>query len=117
MFTKDEIKELESKLKGPEAGQAIRTIIDSIDTMVTSLDTMKLQVENLSHTCEKFKKIAEDNEKACVDLTTTIKNIHIALNANRETLTPELEALATELGKFVMSSGALKAGVKSNVKV
>lgn len=117
MFTKEEITQLKTKLEGPEGKAAIETIIASIETMVTAMDTMKLSVENLEMTCEKFKKIAQDNEKAAVDLTQSIKNIHIALNMHRDELPLDLVNLADELGKFVLSGAAIKVGVKANASM
>lgn len=114
MFTPQEIEKLKQKLASPEGADAINTIIASIESMATSVTDMKNQTEALGITCDNFKKIAEDNEKACIDLTQTIKHIHIALNTYREELPPELVNLANELGKFVMSGAAIKVGVKDN---
>lgn len=112
MFTPEEITALKTKLSGPEGKEAIDTIVISIENMVISMNTMKTKVQLLEKISEDSQKLASDNEKACIDLTQTIKHIHIALNTYRDQVPPELVNLADELGKFVMSGAGIKAGIK-----
>lgn len=114
MFTPEEIKKLEVDLQGEKKAEALKLLIDSIDKMVTGMATMKIASENLSMTCDKYKQVAEDSQKAVIDLTTTIKHIHIALGRYLNELPPELVDLTKELGTFVMSGAAIKAGVIKN---
>jgi hypothetical protein len=102
-------------LKDPEkALKIIEEVQTSVTAIVTYFNEMKVRVEDLSKTCNDYEKLAVDNQKACIDLTQSIKHIHISLNAHREVLPPELEQLANELGKFVLSGGAIKAGVMAD---
>ena len=102
-------------LKNPaEASRVITALQDAMDEIATAFLSMKMHSENLSMSFDKVNKIAADNEKACIDLTQTIKHIHIALNGCRDQIPEQLVALTDELGKFVMSGAAIKAGVKAN---
>ena len=114
MFTAEEIQKLKEKLSSPQGKEAIDTIITSIESMVHSMNTMKTNVQLLEATTKQYEKMAVANEKACLDLTQTIKHIHIALNQYRSELPAELVQLTNELGTFVMSGAAIKAGVISN---
>jgi methyl-accepting chemotaxis protein len=114
MLTKEDLKQLESELLSNDKAEAVKHLINAIEEMVTAMETMKLSTENLSMTCDKYKKIAEDSEKASLDLVQTIKHIHIALNTYRDQLPPALVDLANEIGKVIMSGAFIKAGVKSN---
>ena len=102
-------KELLQGLKDPEKAQAIITEIqDSLEVIVTEFESMKTVVAQAHSDLDKACKLARDNEQACIDLTQSIKNIHIALNSERETLSETLVKLTDELGKFVMSGRLLR---------
>ena len=88
----------------------------AIDEMVNSFEFMKSESEKLGKLLDDSLKINSALQTSNDNLMTTIKNIHINLNANNECFTGnvQIEEMMKELAKFIMSGEAIKAGVRQN---
>lgn len=93
---------------------AVSAVVDMLEIVSVGMKDMVDASAELSKTADDAIKRANDLSKTVIDLTTTIKSIHIVLNSNRETLAPDLLELSDKLADFVVSSAAIKIGVINN---
>lgn len=88
----------------------------AIDDMVESFNFMKLETEKLGKLLDDSLAVASARQLANDNLITTIKNIHITLNSHNELFhgCTQIEEMMKELAKFILSSEAIKSGVRQN---
>jgi len=99
-----------------EAARQVALIQKSIDELLEVIETQKNELLNNV----KVMKEAEDHiktlEKSTIDLTQTIKGIHMILGSRKDKFEgdEEMNELMNHLSVFVMGSGSIKIGVMEN---
>lgn len=93
---------------------AIAEVITSIKGLVSAFNDTKNEVKKLETESNNAVLIADQYLKASDELIATIKNIHIALNAQDE---KDLEELRKELGKFILTPAAIESGARREARI
>lgn len=109
--------DLKEGLKDPaKAKEVVAKVQETVNELIAALKETKEAGAAANNLTKEYEARLITSEKTIVDLTTVIKNIHIVLGARRDAFAGDkgLLAIMEELDKFVMSSGAIKAGVIAN---
>ena len=111
--------DLTEGLKDPAKARA------TIASIQKAIDELVLANKEVIKAAEDANKVAKDYEKQLgtltqtnLDLADTLKSIHIVLGSKKDLWKDdnEMNELTKELAMFVMSSGAIKAGVFSEAR-
>jgi len=109
-------QELQEGLKNEnKARELIKRIQEACDELVKVKDEALKAANNAVALCDQYNKMIEDLTSANRDMATVLKNVHIALNAEKELWekSQSITELVDILARFVVSAGAIKAGVKN----
>ena len=106
-------------LKNPEAAKlVVKQIQNTIDELIVARDEALKLADQTNELLEISTKDNGHLNTAIVNMSDVIKNIHMVLNTNAELVdqSEDIAKLRTRLSQFVLNSGMIKLGVKSNAK-
>lgn len=107
--------QLKADLENPEKREAaLAEFIDNLEIIILNFNAMKLEVEKLSNTSKEAIEAANTNLKVADDLCSTIKNVHIILNADNKEAIDEIKI---EIARFVLTPFAIQSGVRQKARL
>ena len=91
-------------------------MLNDLETVKNAFEMYKKEVDILSEQLDTALGLVATKQLAIDNLTTTIKHIHMTLNANNHLFdgNADIDGLVRELAKFIISSEAIKSGVRKN---
>lgn len=101
-------------LKDPEkAKTVVKQVQKAIDDLTKGFQQAMVAAESAQKVADDYSGQVSILVRSNAELQGAIKDIHLLLNAKKDLWEndTEMQSLVTELGKHVMSSSAIKAGV------
>ncbi len=117
---KNFIIDLTEGLNDPTKAKAVVKRVQNVIDELVEANQEALQVaKDANANADEYEKQCNNLNKSNQGLVEALKNVHIVLGSKIDLFKDDegMNELMKELGKFIMSSGAIKSGVVKNATV